>query len=225
LNQIGRITNDTFNYPTQAGAFTLTAPCDTDEQGAQLTNTWDFPSVPLILRIHDHQVAMMGMLQQHLNWKTPTCSSNEKPPLEGQWVTTRWESVEKMAHSGVRLRKLLRYRTKSTRNLGQLSAYWETFTWQAGDVCVYHKGAWWGTPQVWAASEEEGQRVLRFAAAEAGLDPDQAGEWGVSSSRSPRYGMSGTMKIHLKEGFPWVSSRDGASWPNVLAKQHNPYAS
>ena len=146
----------------------------------------------------------------------------EKPVLEGQWVTTRWESLEKMDHSGKRLRKLFRYRTKSTRDLGQLSAYWADFSWRAGPVCIFHKGAWWGTPQIWAESEEEGKRVIRFAAAEAGLDPDQTGEWGVSGSRSPRYGMSGTMKIHLKEGFPWVSARDSDSWPNVLARQHDP---
>ena len=82
-----------------------------------------------------------------------------------------------MDHSGKRLRKLLRYRSESSRDLGQLSAYWQDFTWNAGDIIVFHKGAWWGTPQVWAASQEEGQRVLRFAAAEAGIDPDQVGEW------------------------------------------------
>jgi hypothetical protein len=222
LNQIGRLLNDTFNYPMEPGLFELTAPCDYTEQGKNESREWAFQKTPLILRLHDHQVAMMEIMQQHLDWKTPTCGGNAKPVLEGQWVTTRWQSLEKMAHSGVRLRKLFRYRTKSTRNLGQLSAYWEAFTWQAGDVCVYHKGAWWGTPQVWAASQEEGERVIRFAAAEAGLDPDQDGQWGISSSRSPRYGMSGTMRIHIKDGFPWVSSRDGASWPNTLARQHYP---
>jgi hypothetical protein len=151
-----------------------------------------------------------------------TSCANQKPVLEGQWVTTRWESDKKMDHSGRRLRKLFRYRTKSTRDLGQLSAYWEDFTWEAGDVCVIHKGSWWGTPQVWAKSAEEGQRVIRHASAEAGLDPDQVGGWEISSSRSPRYGMSGTMKILKKEGFPWAASRDGANYPNYLAQSHDP---
>jgi hypothetical protein len=31
--------------------------------------------------------------------------------------------------------------------------------------------------------------------------------------------MSGTMRIHVHKGFPWVASRDGASWPNYLAKE------
>jgi hypothetical protein len=218
LNQIGRLLNDTFNYPMEPGAFELIAPCDYDAEGGKESRQWAFQETPLILRLHDHQVAMMEIMQQHLNWKTPTCNDNAKPPLEGQWVTTRWESIEKMDHSGRRLRKLFRYRTKSSRDLGQLSAYWADFEWRSGDVCVRHQGAWWGNPQVWAESEGEGKRVIRHAAAEAGLDPDQVGRWAVSSSRSPRYGMSGTMRVALFEGFPWVASRDGAAWPNILAK-------
>jgi hypothetical protein len=145
-----------------------------------------------------------------------------KPILEGQWVTTRWISDEKMVDSNRRLRKLFRYRTKSSRDLGQLSAYWEQFSWRAGSVCVRHTGAWWGDPQVWAESPEEGKRVIRHAATEAGLNPDQIGQWAVSSSRSPRYGMSGTMKVLRHLDFPWVASRDGSNWPNTLAKKRDP---
>ena len=202
------------------GEFTLQAPCDVDEEGNPLTQSWTYPEQNFESRSIAHQITILEALQTHLNWKTPIC--NEKPCLEGRWVTTRWESVEKMAHSGRRLRKLFRYRTKSTRTLGQLSAYWEAFTWESGEVCVFHKGAWWGTPQVWASTEEEGKRVIRFAAAEVGIDPDQVGQWGISSSHSPRYGMSGTMKIQLLDGFPWVSSRNGPDWPNVLAKASFP---
>lgn len=224
LNQLGRLMNDTFNYPMNTAGFQLLAPCDTDGEGNALYRNWGFAEEPLILRLHSHQVAMMEMIQQHLSWKTPTCSdnSNEKPPLEGEWVTTRWQSVETMPHSGHRLRKQFRYRSKSGLPIQERSAYWEWFQWESGDVCVIHKGAWWGTPQVWASSEEEGKRVIRFAAGEAGLDPDQTGEWKVSRSSSPRYGMSGTMKIQLYKGFPWISSRGGASYPNTLAQVHDP---
>jgi hypothetical protein len=157
------------------------------------------------------------MLQKHLELRTPTCA-NKRPELKGDWVTTRWKSDEVMEHSGTRLRKLFRYRSQSTRTLPELSEYWRAFTWRAGNVCVFHKGAWWGTPQVWAETEEEGRRVIRFAAAEAGIDPDQVGQWGTSGSRSPRYGVSGTMRIQMHQGFPWVASRDGANWPNELAR-------
>jgi len=153
---------------------------------------------------------------------TSSSSSNDKPDLEGSWVTTRWISDQKMEHSGRRLRKLFRYRSKGGRSLPELSAWWADFQWSAGDTCVIHKNAWWGTPQVWAATEEEGKRVIRFAASEADIDPDQVGEWQVTSGSAPRIGMSGTMKMQLKEGFPWVASRPGSDFPNLLAQPVDP---
>jgi hypothetical protein len=204
------------------GEFTLQAPCDVDEEGNPLTQSWTYPEQNFESRSIAHQITILEALQTHLNWKTPTCNSNERPKPEGQWVTTRWISDEKMDHSDRRLRKLFRYRTKSARDLGQLSTYWKDFVWTAGDVCVIHKGAWWGTPQIWASTEAEGQRVIRHAATEAGIDPDQDGEWSFSGSNSPRYGMSGTMRIQKHEGFPWVAKREGAEWPNVLALQSDP---
>jgi hypothetical protein len=204
----------------EEGTFTLTAPCDYTEEGDNVSYFFPFPKGNFQQRVIDHQMAILDVLQYHLNSKTPICEP-EKPILEGEWVTTRWESTETMDHSGRRLRKLFRYRTKSPRDLGQLSAYWEAFTWEAGPVRVHHKGAWWGTPAVWASTQEEGKRVLRFAAAEAGINPDQDGEWGISSSRSPRYGMSGTMKIQQFKGYPWVAKRDGEDWPNMLARQRD----
>ena len=221
LNQILEAIQDIGSPSFNQGSFTLTAPCDVDENGDPQTRTWEFLEGSFEERMNAHQVALMEIMQQHLNWKTPTCTS-EKPPLEGEWVTTRWESTEVMPHSGHRLRKQFRYRSKSSLDLAQRSAYWENFQWQSGDFVVRHEGAWWGNPQVWASSEEEGKRVIRFAAGEAGLDPDQVGEWKVSRSSSPRYGMSGTMKIQLYKGFPWISSRGGASYPNTLAKTHDP---
>ena len=203
------------------GTLTFTAACDKDEQGnleqVQYPLLGATGTNAALIALYDNQTTLMTMLQQHLLWKTPICE-NEKPELEGEWVTTRWMSDEKIDGSERRLRKLFRYRTKSTRDVGQLSAYWRTFTWRSGPVIVLHKGAWWGTPQVWAETEEEGKRVIRFAAGEAGIDPDQVGEWGVSSSSAPRYGLPGTMRIQRFKGFPWVAKRDSSDWPNYLAK-------
>ena len=222
LNLIGQALAEATRPSLPAGSFTLQAPCDKDEEGQPLTQTWTYPEQKVDERMIAHQITMLEALQTHLNWKTPTCNDNEPPVREGEWVTTRWISDEKMDHSNRRLRKLFRYRTKSTRNLGQLSTYWKDFVWESGDVCVIHKGAWWGTPQLWASTPEEGKRVIRFAGTEAGLDPDQVGEWIISGSDSPRYGMSGTMRIQMHEGFPWVAKRDGASFPNQLALERDP---
>jgi len=206
------------NQPYSPMLYRAVSVCEKDASGEPISEAVEIP-IPA-LKAPDAQIARLDaiveLLQAHKNFKQPICG-NEKPVLEGQWVTTRWISDEKMVDSGRRLRKLFRYRTQSTRDLGQLSDYWRDFVWRSGPVCVIHKGAWWGTPQVWAESAEEGKRVIRHAATEAGIDSDQVGGWTISSSRAPRNGMSGTMKILKKEGFPWVASRDGANWPNMLA--------
>jgi len=133
------------------------------------------------------------------------------PVLEGDWVTVRFESQENSPQGTRPLRKLFRYRSQSALDLGQKAAYWENFTWNAGAVCVQHKGAWWGTPQCWASNVDEGKRVIRFAGLEAGIDPDVLGEWVISGSTDPRYGQPGTMKVATVQGLEWVTSRQGPS--------------
>ena len=139
-----------------------------------------------------------------------------KPELLGDWVSIRFVS-DGISPGGTNpLRKLFRYRSQSSRTDEQLREYWAGFTWQAGPVIVQHKGTWWGTPQVWASSAEEGKRVLRFAAGEAGATPDTDGEWVITGSASPRYGMPGTMRIQQYRGRDWVTSRLGPSGPVEL---------
>jgi hypothetical protein len=57
-----------------------------------------------------------------------------------------------------RLVKRFRYRDQSGAQLEAHVAHWDSFRWEAGPVCVIHKGLEWGTPQVWAATAEEGKR-------------------------------------------------------------------
>ena len=152
--------------------------------------------------------ALARLIDGQLGARQLTCST-KRPELLGDWVTVRFESDGPSEMGSRPLRKLLRYRTESGKSLGQLSDYWAGFTWTSGDVCVIHKGASWGTPQCWAKSVNEGKRVLRFAAAESGFDPDAVGQWTVSFSRNPRYGQRGFMRVKRVEGFPAVTSRDG----------------
>ena len=202
---------DALQPPMVPTDFTLTAPCDKDDAGNALTRKWEFPEQSYSDRVIDHQVALMEIMQQHLDWKTPTCSTSEKPKLEGTWISTHWRSDADSPGGTQPLRKLFRYRSKSTRTNDELQVYWSDFVWTSGSVCVIHKGAWWGTPQVWAATAEEGKRVIRFAGAEAGLDPDQTGEWTISSSNSSRYGMSLKVRLAMEQGERWVTRREGPS--------------
>ena len=140
-----------------------------------------------------------------------TCA--RKPVLEGDWVTLRFESDEPSPNGHSPIRKLLRYRSKSGAELGSITDYWRGFTWTTGPVSVQHADAWWGTPQVWAVSADEGKRVLRHVAGEAGIDPDQVGRWIISGSRNARYGVSLPVKLKDLDGGPWVTQRDAASGP------------
>ena len=142
-----------------------------------------------------------------------TACKNEKPVLEGDWVTLRFQSDEPSPNSNRVIRKLLRYRSKSNASLGSITDYWRGFTWTTGPVVVTHKDAWWGTPQVWAVSADEGKRVLRHVAGEAGIDPDQVGRWEISGSRNARYGVSLPVRFADLDGGPWVTQRDEASGP------------
>ncbi len=112
-----------------------------------------------------------------------------------------------------RLVKRFRYRDQSGAQLEAHVAHWDSFRWEAGPVCVIHKGLEWGTPQVWAATAEEGKRVIRHAAEIAGVDlGDPRGNWVVTGSLNPRYGRAGEMAVRrLRGGFLAVTKRDGAA--------------
>ena len=191
--------------------------CDVDEEGNQLVWTGDIPAQQFQTAVLDRLDALSNQVSTHLAWKTPIC-----PPvptqLEGDFRTISFRSDETSPYGKSRLRKRLRYRSVSGIGLGELVDYWKDFTFEAGPVVVGHVGGPWGSPQVWAASEDEAKRVLRHAAGEAGIDPDQVGEWRVGSSDSSRYGVSGTMRVDTTGGYFWITARDGASERPIVAK-------
>lgn len=193
-------------YELPAAVYQLTGVCEDVAQGQpQPTAQWSVPSNRYEIAIAARLDAIAAMLQQHLAWKTPTCNVN--PTKEGEFRTISFISDEQSPNGRNRLRKRFRYRSVSGIGLAGVVDHWRDFTWQAGPVCVSHKGAYWGAPQVWAATAEEGKRVIRHAAVEAGLDPDQAGRWLVSGSDNPRFGVSGTMRVNTSGGYYWITER------------------
>lgn len=111
------------------------------------------------------------------------------------------------------LRKVLRYRDLSGATLEEHTEHWRGFEWDAGPVCVINKGAAWGVPQVWAASAAEGKRVIRHAAAIAGVNPDaKPAKWVITGTLDPRYGRTGRMLVKgLGDGAISVTKREGAN--------------
>ena len=160
--------------------------------------------------------ALPTLLQAQKDYKQPICIQ----PVEklGDFRTLAFISDQKSEFGNDRLRKQFRYRSQSSNDLGQLVDHWKDFAWEAGPVCVLHKDAWWGTPQVWASTADEGKRVLRHAGSEAGINPDDEGRYVISGSTSPRYGQSGTMRICTKGGYYWITERLGSNNRPQVAK-------
>jgi len=192
--------------------YRMVSVCEKDASGEPISESVDV-TIPT-LTAPDAQLARLDaiveLLQAAKNFKQPVCPP-DRPDLLGDWVTVRFESVENSPQGTRPLRKLFRYRSQSALDLGQIASYWENFTWNAGPVCVQHKNASWGTPQCWAANADEGKRVIRFAGLEAGIDPDAVGEWVLSGSSDPRFGMAGSMRVAKVEGLDWITSRQGPS--------------
>lgn len=197
-------------------------PCGEDEQcpAPVYSETLGFGESAGIQGLAYRMDALARLIDGQLGARQVTCDSSP-PVLEGSWVTIRFESDAPSEMGNRPLRKLFRYRTVSGKSLGQLADYWHAFRWNAGPVCVIHKGASWGTPQCWAESADEGKRVIRFAAAESGFDPDEVGQWQISFSSNPRIGQRGSMRVKLVEGFPAVTARDGSDGLPEVAQPLN----
>jgi hypothetical protein len=199
-----------------AAEYQLIAPCDKTESGEPQRITAILPEEPIFDRILSMQAEQLAFLQQHLNWKTPVCA-DEQPEPEGDFRTISFRSTEISPYGKSRLRKRLRYRSIAGVGLDALIDHWKDFQWEAGPFRVRHVGSSWGAPEVWAASEDEGKRVLRHAAGEAGIDPDQVGRWSTRRSNSSRRGVSGTMNVDTTGGYYWVTERDGSSHRPLVA--------
>ena len=215
-NLVASAIKELLEQPYEGVDYSMPAPCDVDENAIPLLWTGQIPEQKFEPAVLDRLDAISSQITQHLQWKTPICAP-EPIELEGDFRTISFRSDETSPYGKSRLRKRLRYRSVSGIGLGELVDYWKDFTFEAGPVVVGHIGGPWGTPQVWASSEDEAKRVLRHAAGEAGFDPDQVGQWRVGSSDSARYGVSGTMRVDTTGGYYWITARDGSDNRPIVA--------
>ena len=211
---VNSLIENLFSMQGQA-SFTLTAPCNKDEEGNPLTYTYDFPPESYPQRMLSWQIASADLLQQHLNWKTPICK--DVPQLEGDFRTISFRSDEVSPFGKSRLRKRFRYRSVSGNDLSAVVDHWKDFTWEGGPYRVRWVGHTWRTPEVWAASEAEGQRVIQHAAREAGFDPLEGGEWRTRVSSSTRLGVQSFFRIDTTGGYYWITARDGSDQRPIVA--------
>ena len=165
--------------------------------------------------------AIAQLFQPLKDYKQPTC---RVCPPKGDFRTITFVSDEYSPDGNNRLRKRFRYRSESSIGRDELVDHWRLFEWDAGPVCVIHSGHTWGTPQVWAASADEGKRVIQHAGREAGVDPNQVGEWTISGSDNPRFGMPGRMRVAKTRNGGWcITERLGSSArPEVAVDRLDP---
>jgi hypothetical protein len=114
------------------------------------------------------------------------------------------------------LRKKLTFRDRSGRTQAQQAEIWKGFAWQAGPWVVSVTGPW-GEMQCWAASFQEGQRVLSFAAAAGGWDINVRGVvWQVAQASGGRNGRTGRMVTKTTPLGTEVTKRPGPSgFPSI----------
>ena len=215
-NLVAGAIKDLLEQPVAGVNYEMPAPCNVDDEGNPLIWTGEIPKQKADLAILDRLDAISAQLTQHLQWKTPICPP-ERPELEGEFRTISFRSDETSPYGKSRLRKRLRYRSSSGIGLGELVDHWKDFTFTGGPVRVRHVGSSWGTVEVWAASEDEGKRVIFHAAGEAGIDPDQVGRWSTRRSDSSRLGVSLSMSVDTTGGYYWITERDGSDGRPIVA--------
>lgn len=220
-NNLGDLANalrlilELLNATTPGTTYELNSVCecdpDSDENCEEETFTKDIPAKFWGDASIDRLDAIAEMLQPLKTWKQPICK--EKPKVRGNWRTIQWISDELFNARQTPLRKTLRYRSEGSQDLSKIVDHWKDFVWESGPVCVINKGLWWGVPQVWAASEAEGKRVIEHAAVEAGISLEKS-EWVISGSKDARYGQNGTMRVRIfrNASFMWygITNRDGS---------------
>lgn len=161
--------------------------------------------------------ALAELQQAAKELKQPTC---RKSDYQGDIVSVDFQSDEISPGGKMPLRKLFRYRDQNAVPFADHVSHWDGFVWQAGAAVVIHKGASWGVLQVWALDFEEGKRVIRHAGAIAGVDPDTEGQWQLTGTTDPRYGQTGTMRLHRRKSwkgqFLQISKRDGPSGSPIV---------
>jgi len=203
--------------------YRMVSVCEKSASGEPISEAVEVP-IPA-LKAPDAQLARLDaiveLLQAHKNFKQPVCP-NERPKLDGDWRTISFRSATTSPYGRACLRKRFRYRSLSGLGLGDVVDHWKDFAFESGEVVVSHKGFTWGTPQVWAATADEGKRVIQHAAREAGFDADQVGQWVISSCTSARYGVSAQMSVDTRGGYYWITSRDGSNDKPIVALTSDP---
>jgi hypothetical protein len=195
--------------------YTLTEECNPFGDPDYIPRSWEFdaPGALNAFGVIEHRIdALAKMVDQSLRAKQQVCLPKKPTPV-GELVTINFIADEKPPGSSAYLRKQMRYRDSSGRPEADHVDHWLNFEWEAGPAIVRSRGAAWGEVCVWAASPDEGRRVITHAATIAQVNLGvKTHKWFDQFPRSPRYGRSGRMRVeHDQQGTPCISKRAGSS--------------
>ena len=198
----------------------FTAACDKNDDGELESKEFQLVGgqglFPMLQALQTNQNELTELLQQHLEWKTPVCKGEKKETNETV-VTVRFSSLAYSSSGNDRIHKKLRYFSSKGSSLETYAAKWSDFTWKSGPWVVALQGTALGRPQVWAETEDEGKRVIRFLAEGEGVDTSDEAEWVVGKVKNDRYGEVLTMETYKRGQYVWVTSRQGPSGSVELA--------
>ena len=199
-----------FEQPYPGTTYRLVSACQVDADGEPISQAVEvsIPALKNLDAVLARVDALTELMQGLKDFRQPICYVK---PADGDARTISFVSEEKSPNGNDYLRKRFSYRSKSGKDLGGVIDHWKSFQFDAGSVVVGHSGSSLGTLKVWAATVDEGKRVVYHAAGEAGVDPNQDGEWRIGSSDSSRNGLPGRMKVQTKGGYWWITDRKGAS--------------
>ena len=199
-----------FETPIPQWQYTMRAACNYKQDGTYEDFTITLPKAPYQERMLQLAETQLDFLQQHLLWRTPTCSGGGVG-IAGDPVTVNFVSDERSPDGADFLRKRFVYFDQTGAPLEAHVTHWKDFVWEAGPACVSFEGTPMGKPQVWASTVDEAKRVITHAAAIAGVDIAD-GQWLTGTSRSTRYGKPGTMRVaRFTNGNYTVTKRSGPS--------------
>ena len=216
---VAKVLNDFFAKEYPEDVYRLVSVCEKNEQGEPISQAVEevIPKAKQFDAVISRLDALVPLLQGQKDFKQPICETVTEIP-EGDWRTISFRSHETSPYGKSRLRKRFKYLSISGNDLETVVNHWRDFTWEGGPYRVRWIGRTWRTPEVWAATEAEGKRVIQHAAREAGFDPLEGGEWRTRISSSTRLGVYCSLSVDTTGGYYWITARDGSDQrPTVRA--------
>jgi hypothetical protein len=212
---VGELLDKLFPKKLPGVLYRLTSVCELNANGDPISQAVErsIPEMETFAGLDARLGALVDIAQGLKDFRQPICPTERFRPV-GEMVSVNFQSSSDEVPAKDRVRKEFRYRDQNSHPESFHIDHWRSFSWLTGPVIVKSTGLSWGQPQVWAATADEGKRVIAHAAAAAGVDlTDPRHQWEVSTTASPRYGRQARVYPVVWDDSEelMISKRDGPS--------------